>query len=223
MSSRSRKTNLACLETSRPCSPPEDPKPGKIQTDLLSTQKVNKGHGGIERRTLTSSTMLNACAAWPGLAQVYRLEQEIQWWRPGQCCETSCEVEFGITSLSRQPAQGVSSAAPIGGLKQVPTIGEMSPQRRRHPFHHRWWRTCIGEYLRSDACLDPTGRLPKPCPSQAFHIHSSLPRLFLTLLQPWRGVRTRFPPATKTEKLQYFALSGLQSSCFTCIIPTTFS
>ena len=45
--------------------------------------------------------MLNTYAAWPGLAQVYRLEREIQWWRQGKCYKTSHQVEFGITSLSR--------------------------------------------------------------------------------------------------------------------------
>jgi len=85
---------------------PDYPKPGfgKIPTDFLHTQKVNKGHGRIEKRTLTTSEMLNPYAAWPGLAQVYRLEREFQWWRRGRCYKTSCEVEFGITSLSRENA-----------------------------------------------------------------------------------------------------------------------
>ena len=83
---------------------PEYPKPGfgKIPTDFLTAQKVNKGHGRIEVRTLTTSAMLNAYAAWPGLAQVYRLEREFQWWRRGNCYKTSHEVEFGITSLARE-------------------------------------------------------------------------------------------------------------------------
>jgi predicted transposase YbfD/YdcC len=83
---------------------PEYPKPGfgKIQTDFLSAQKVNKGHGRIEIRTITTSEMLNPYAAWPGLAQVYRLEREFQWWRRGSCYKTSRQVEFGITSLTRQ-------------------------------------------------------------------------------------------------------------------------
>ena len=85
---------------------PEYPRPGfgKIQMDFLTTQKVNKGHGRIEKRTLTTSEMLNTYAAWPGLAQVYRLEREIQWRRGGTCYRTSCEVEFGITSLTRNQA-----------------------------------------------------------------------------------------------------------------------
>jgi len=82
---------------------PEYPKPGfeKIQTDFLTAQKVNKGHGRIETRILTTSEMLNPYSTWPGLAQVYRLERQFQWWRSGRCYRTSCEVEFGITSLTR--------------------------------------------------------------------------------------------------------------------------
>ena len=85
---------------------PEYPKPGfgKIQTDFLTAQKVNKGHGRIEVRTITTSEMLNTYAAWPGLAQVYRLEREFQWWRRGHCYKTSRQVEFGITSLVRTKA-----------------------------------------------------------------------------------------------------------------------
>jgi predicted transposase YbfD/YdcC len=83
---------------------PEYPKPGfgKIQTDFLTAQKVNKGHGRIELRTITTSEMLNPYAAWPGLAQVYRLERQFQWRRNGRTYRTSSEVEFGITSLTRQ-------------------------------------------------------------------------------------------------------------------------
>jgi predicted transposase YbfD/YdcC len=48
--------------------------------------------------------MLNSYSGWPGLAQVYRLDREIQWWRAGKCYRTSSEVEFGITSLPHQRA-----------------------------------------------------------------------------------------------------------------------
>jgi predicted transposase YbfD/YdcC len=85
---------------------PEYPKPGfgKIQTDFLTDQRVNKNHGRIEMRRITTSEMLNTYAAWPGLAQVYRLERHFQWRRNGKCYRTSNEVEFGITSLTRQQA-----------------------------------------------------------------------------------------------------------------------
>ena len=72
--------------------------------DFLTSQKVNKGHGRLETRILTTSEMLNPYSTWPGLAQVYRLERRFQWWRSGRCYRTSNEVEFGITSLSRTNA-----------------------------------------------------------------------------------------------------------------------
>jgi predicted transposase YbfD/YdcC len=83
---------------------PEYPKAGfgKIETDFQTVEKVNKGHGRLEKRILTTSEMLNSYSTWPGLAQVYRLERQFQWWRSGRCYRTSCEVEFGITSLSRK-------------------------------------------------------------------------------------------------------------------------
>jgi predicted transposase YbfD/YdcC len=85
---------------------PQHPKPGfgNIQTDFITAQTVNKGHGRIETRTITTSEMLNPYAGWPGLAQVYRLQRDFQWWRNGKCYRTSSEVEFGITSLTRQEA-----------------------------------------------------------------------------------------------------------------------
>jgi len=59
---------------------PEYPRPGfgKIQTDFQTAQKVTKGHGRLEVRTIQTSEMLNSYSGWPGLAQVYRLERTIQ-------------------------------------------------------------------------------------------------------------------------------------------------
>jgi predicted transposase YbfD/YdcC len=60
---------------------PEYPKAGfgKIETDFQTVEKVNKGHGRLEKRILTTSEMLNSYSTWPGLAQVYRLERQFQW------------------------------------------------------------------------------------------------------------------------------------------------
>jgi len=85
---------------------PEYPKPGfgKIRTDFLTAQKVSKGHGRLEIRTITTSEMLNSYSTWPGLGQVYRLDRQFHWWRSGRCYHRSHEVEYGITSLSRTQA-----------------------------------------------------------------------------------------------------------------------
>ena len=83
---------------------PEHPKPGfgKIQTDFQCAEKVNCGHGRIEKRTIRTSSMLNDYLDWPGVEQVYHLERQFTWMRQGQAYKTSREVEVGITSLSRK-------------------------------------------------------------------------------------------------------------------------
>jgi len=85
---------------------PDKPKPGfgKITTDFLTAHKTNYGHGRLEKRTIQTSAMLNDYLDWPGVGQVYRLEREFSWIRQGKTYKTSCEIEFGITSLSRDQA-----------------------------------------------------------------------------------------------------------------------
>jgi predicted transposase YbfD/YdcC len=85
---------------------PDKPKPGfgKIETDFLTAYKTNYGHGRLETRSIQTSAMLNDYADWPGIGQVYRLERKFDWIRQGRVFKTSCEIEFGITSLSRDQA-----------------------------------------------------------------------------------------------------------------------
>jgi predicted transposase YbfD/YdcC len=89
---------------------PDDPKPGfgKITTDFQTASKVNYGHGRLEKRTIQTSSMLNDYQDWPGLGQVYRLERRFDWMRQGKIFKSSCEIEYGITSLpnaAASPAQ----------------------------------------------------------------------------------------------------------------------
>lgn len=85
---------------------PDKPKPGfgKITTDFRQAETVNKGHGRIEKRQIQTSAMLNDYVDWPGLGQVYRLERRFTWIRQGKVIKTSQEVEYGITSLTREKA-----------------------------------------------------------------------------------------------------------------------
>ena len=85
---------------------PDNPKPGfgKIQTDFMTAHKTNYGHGRLEKRTIQTSTLLNDYLDWPGIAQVYRLEREFFWLRQGEVYKSSHEIEFGMTSLSREQA-----------------------------------------------------------------------------------------------------------------------
>ena len=78
---------------------------GRVRTDFQQARTVNKGHGRIEVRSLTSSALLNDYLDWPGLSQVYRLERKFTWLRQGEVIKTSREVEYGITSLPRHKAK----------------------------------------------------------------------------------------------------------------------
>lgn len=101
-----KENQLHLLEAIQRLFTPETPKPGLglLAMDFEFFEKVNAGHGRIEKRTLTSRCLLNEYVDWPGLAQVYRLECKISWVRPGQIYKTSEETEYGITSLSREQA-----------------------------------------------------------------------------------------------------------------------
>lgn len=85
---------------------PDNPKPGfgKIPTDFQTAIKINYGHGRLEKRTIQTSSMLNDCLDWPGVGQVYRLERKFDWVRQGKVFKSSCEIEFGITSLPNTAA-----------------------------------------------------------------------------------------------------------------------
>jgi predicted transposase YbfD/YdcC len=122
---------------------PDKPKPGfgKITPDFQSTTKVNAGHGRIEKRTLQTSEMLNDYLDWPGVGQVYRLERRFIWMRQGQAYKTSCEVEFGITSLSRKKA---SPAKLLSVRRQHWLIETGLHYRRDVTFHEDATRMTIG-------------------------------------------------------------------------------
>jgi len=69
--------------------------------DFRSVTVVNKGHGRIESRTLTTSSQLNDFLDWPFLQQVFKLERSVTVQKTGL---TRHEVLYGVTSLSAEQA-----------------------------------------------------------------------------------------------------------------------
>ena len=121
----------------------DTPKPGfgKITTDFLNATKVNLGHGRLEKRTIQTSTMLNDYCDWPGLSQVYRLERKFDWIRRGEVYKTSTEIEYGISSLSREQA----SPAKILRIRRQHWLIETGLHYRRDvTFHEDHTRMTIG-------------------------------------------------------------------------------
>ena len=63
--------------------------------DFRYAQTVEKGHGRIEKRTITVSSMLADDSPWAELAQVFKLESL----RTDALGNTKTEVRYGVTSL----------------------------------------------------------------------------------------------------------------------------
>lgn len=64
-------------------------------------QQSNKGHGRLERRTLTAITDETAYLDWPGVVQVFKIERRSCCLRTGELTE---ETAYGITSLTAEDA-----------------------------------------------------------------------------------------------------------------------
>jgi predicted transposase YbfD/YdcC len=69
-------------------------------TDFEVYEEWDKGHGRVERRVITSSSLLAGYTPWPYLAQVFKLES-CRWDKLGQASQ---QVRYGITSLPREIA-----------------------------------------------------------------------------------------------------------------------
>jgi predicted transposase YbfD/YdcC len=72
---------------------------GSPPKDFCSATMINKGHGRLEMRTLTTSSQLNDFLDWPFLQQVFQLERTITILKTGK---TRHEMIYGITSLSAE-------------------------------------------------------------------------------------------------------------------------
>jgi predicted transposase YbfD/YdcC len=103
--------------------------------DFTSARTVEVGHGRLEERVLTASSMLADYADWPYLGQAVKLER----WRTlgGQ---TSYEVAYGVTSLPASVADAARLLALGRGHWQIEnglhyrrdvTLGEDGCQTRR--------------------------------------------------------------------------------------------
>jgi predicted transposase YbfD/YdcC len=72
-----------------------------MANDFQEAGSLDKAHGRLEQRRLTSSAMLSGAVKWPHLAQVFKIEREIEQLNTGK---RRNEISYGITSLSRQAA-----------------------------------------------------------------------------------------------------------------------
>jgi len=91
------KRDIELLFQPEVCAPGFSPAP----KDFRQVQTINKGHGRIEKRTLTLSSLLAEETDWPFLAQVFKLEREVTTL---QSTPLRFEVVYGVTSLTSKEA-----------------------------------------------------------------------------------------------------------------------
>jgi predicted transposase YbfD/YdcC len=74
---------------------------GTLPDDFRTSRTSEKGHGRLERREITVSSLLAGYSDWPGLRQVFRLERRRTVLGSGK---QTVELVYGLTSLSRKKA-----------------------------------------------------------------------------------------------------------------------
>lgn len=66
-----------------------------------TAQSVQKGHGRLEMRRLTSIVDEQGFLDWPGVQQVFKLERQVTQVNTGQ---SRCQIVYGLTSCSAEKA-----------------------------------------------------------------------------------------------------------------------
>jgi predicted transposase YbfD/YdcC len=82
---------------------PETPRKthSPLPTDFQVASSLDKGHGRLEWRSLSTSSLLNAYADWEGLGQVFKIERRVTHLKDGT---VSSRTDYGITSLKADQA-----------------------------------------------------------------------------------------------------------------------
>lgn len=82
---------------------PQKPIPGlgNPPDDFRTALKIGKGHGRLEERRITVSSLLKDYVDWPYLEQVFKLDRRFLYLKTGEIKE---ETVYGITSLPKEKA-----------------------------------------------------------------------------------------------------------------------
>ena len=127
---------------------PVSPRFAPTPTDFKTATTINKGHGRIEKRTLTTSGMLKDFLDWPHLEQVFKLERQFTYLKTGQ---VTTQISYGLTSL---PADATSPRQLLSYLRTYWGIENGLHYRRDVTFKEDRRRLRIGHAARTMATLN---------------------------------------------------------------------
>ncbi len=150
--------------------PDVEPIPGMSYPpkDFETASTVNKGHGRIEKRTITVSSQLKDFFDWPYLEQVFKLERRFIRTKTGEVQE---HIVYGFTSLSREA---------------------VSPEKLLDMVRSYWRIENSLHYRRDVSLLEDRTRLTK---GQAGHVMASINNLVLGIFA--KQQRYRYFPAAR--------------------------
>ena len=72
-----------------------------MKNDFSRAESIDKQHGRLEQRRITTSSMLCGQEDWPGLRQVFKIEREVEEVATGK---RRSETVYGVSSLSAKRA-----------------------------------------------------------------------------------------------------------------------
>lgn len=106
--------------------------------DFRTAETTEKGHGRIERRTLTASTELKGYSDWPYAEQVFKLERHFTRVADGHVMH---EVVYGVTSLTVREA---SAARLLQLVRGHWAIENRLHYRRDQTMREDWYHVRMG-------------------------------------------------------------------------------
>lgn len=116
--------------------------------DFRTAQTMEKAHGRLEQRILTTSSALRGYVDWPHAEQVFRLERRFQRMADGT---TTVDVAYGVTSL---PATQASPARLLALVRNHWQIENGLHYRRDETLREDWCHLRVGEAPRAMAILN---------------------------------------------------------------------
>jgi hypothetical protein len=99
------------------------PKPNSCFRALFppQAQSADKGHGRAEHRQLWSKPIDGATVGLAGAAQIFRIDQTVDYLRRGQVIKTTHDTRYGVTSLRPEEADPDALLALVRGYWGIET------------------------------------------------------------------------------------------------------
>ncbi len=136
-----------------------------LPTDFTTARTIEKGHGRIEERVLTTSRMLQAYSPWPALAPVFKLDSTVT-----DALGTRVCVRYGVTSLPNTSADAARLLTLVRGHWRIEnrvhyrrdvTLGEDRSQIRMGQAPHTLAvlnNAVLGLFARHKQCNVPAAQ-----------------------------------------------------------------